>query len=166
MANQASSSLQWKHARLTKSIGIVIVLIAASVILVLLWHPLSSAIPGERILLNGTMSVDSSSYWYLQFVVPPDSNQIRVSGNFTVSGFNGSEIRIYIMSESNFKKGNFPEYGGSFKSNYDSGLVTSANFDVALSSGGTYYLVFDNIFSNSLKRVDARANLSYYYIPS
>jgi hypothetical protein len=166
--NQTPSSFHGEHSHLARNFLIVAALIIVSVFFVytVVLRPQSSAVPARRILLNGTVTVNSGSYWYLQFVVPPNSNpQIHVSGNFTASGGSGNDIRVYVMSESSFRTGGFPEWGKSFNAYYDSRQVTAATFSVELPSAGTYYLVFDNIFSDSQKKVDAQVNLSYYYTP-
>lgn len=162
----ASPSPEAKKSK-TWMIAIVVVLIVAVVLYFFLFvHPPSNSIPGNRILLNGTTTVDSGSYWYLQFIIPSNAHQIQVSGRFITAGGNENDIRVYIMTESSFQKGNFPEYGGSFSANYESGQVTTANFNVTPPSGGIYYLMFDNTFSNSQKNVDTRISLSYFYVPN
>jgi hypothetical protein len=119
----------------------------------------------NRVLLNGTITVDTGSFWYLQFIIPPESGQIQVSGGFTALG-DGNDIRVYIMNDTSFNINAVPELGGHFSAYYDSGQLTTNSINVTLPSGGTYYLVYDNTFSASQKNVNTQVNLSYWYIPT
>lgn len=165
MASQTSPGFKRNHAHLAKNTAIVVILIVAGFVLVCNFyhpHPISTPIPSNRILLNGTVTINSGASWSLPFIIPPNSYQIKVSGNFTVSGNNENYIRAYIMNESSFMING--RYSGAV---YDSGQVAAANINVALpNGGGIYYLMFDNVFSNSQKEVDVQMNLSYFYVPS
>lgn len=137
------------------------VIIAAGLLAVFLMQneiqPLSTPIVQE--VVNGNVTVNSSSYAYYNFTVPSAASTIQVTGNFTVAG--GNNIKVYIMAESNFKNW---QNGQSPSTYYNSSELTAGNFTVTLPSGGTYYLVFDNTFSSNLqKNVDAQ--VSFAYIP-
>jgi hypothetical protein len=118
--------------------------------------PVSTPIVVNRVLLNGTITVDAGLY-YVQFIIPSAAFDAQVSGNFTVSG--GNNIRVYVMNEANFN--NLGVNGFNFAPDYDSGQVATGDINATLRSSGTYYLVYDNSFQASQKIVNTIVNLTY-----
>lgn len=94
--------------------------------------------------------------------MPHNSMEIKVSGSFSVLGGSENEVRIYIMNETTFQHSADFE-SGSF---YDSRRLNNATITATLPSEGTYYLMFDNVFSNSQKNVNIQAKTDYYQFPS
>jgi hypothetical protein len=109
--------------------------------------------------LNGTITVNAGIY-YIQFIIPSAAFNVQVSGNFIVSG--GNNIQVYFMDETNFK--NLGVNGSNFSPDYDSGRVTSGNFNATLPSSGTYYLVYANNLQFSQKIVNTTVNLRYLMV--
>ena len=110
-------------------------------------------------IVNGLITVDAGHYEYYQFSIPASTSGIAsVHGSFTASGGSGNDIIVYIMDNTNFVNW---QNGHSATSYYNSGQVTTANFNVNLNAG-TYYLVYDNTFSIfSQKNVQTTASFSY-----
>ncbi len=175
--NSQTTSANQPKSRTSRKIAVVVfavIIIIASVFVALeirkgeLSTPLPHSTPVlvNRILLNGTITVDAGSYWYLQFIIPSDSDQIQVSGSLTVLGGVGNEVSVYIMNESSFDNW-IPEQSAlNVNASYNSGQQTTGNITASLYSGGIFYLVYDNIFSTSQKDVNTQVNLSYWYLPA
>jgi hypothetical protein len=128
-------------------------------------EPVSTPIFENRVLINGTITIDSDDEYYIEFYVPEGGPNVQVlntevSGNFTVSGNN--TIRVYITNGSNFNP-----LSSDFSPYYDSGLTTSGNINLTLPSGGTYYLVYNNFnylynYTQSPEKiVNTQVSLSY-----
>lgn len=82
---------------------LVVVIVVAGLIVVLKMRitPVSTPRIVNRILLNGTITINAASRWYLQFIIPSSAAQIQVSGSFEVSGGSFTEVRLYIADEAN-----------------------------------------------------------------
>jgi len=117
----------------------------------------SPPIPHTVQIVNGTANVNASAYVDYQFVIPPDSSSIHVSGTFTVQG--GSGIIVYIFDSTNFD--NYAS-GAYFGALYQSSQTTAAAISSNLYSNGTYYLVLDNTLSTITQTVNMQANVTYY----
>ena len=154
MANEIPPACQRATARRPRKIAVVAVslllmfavaIVAYSLgagIIQPIIHPVSTPVFENRVLLNGTIAVGADSSFYIQFSVPEGSSSVRildikVSGNFEVSD-NGT-IKVYITDGNNFNplSPNFSPY-------YDSGLSTTGTINASITSGGTYYLVYNN----------------------
>jgi hypothetical protein len=111
-------------------------------------------------IVNSLITVDAGDYEYYQFTVPPGAANVRVQGSFTASGGAGNDIIVLIMDLTEFFNWQNGHQAGAY---YDSGELTTSNFDVHLPSGsGTYCLVYSNTFSiMNQKNVNTEANLSY-----
>jgi hypothetical protein len=115
---------------------------------------------GNRILLNGTITVNANSGYYIEFSVPEGGSDVQVLGGFTVAG--NETIRVYVTDGKNFNP-NSPD----FSPYYDSGVSTKGNITATLPSGGTSYLVYNNFDYNynylptSEKVVNTQVSLNY-----
>ena len=117
------------------------------------------------VLLQGSISVNGSSYGSVRFDVPNIASNVIVSGTFTASGAPGNDIRVYILTYSDYL--NWLN-GEQVNPLYDSGQVTSQSISVALPSsdnpllaGTPYVLVFDNTFSTVGKMVAGQITMTY-----
>ena len=173
LANETPQTFQHKRVRLSRNIMIIAALLfLISIVAIVAYsmrvgtiHPASTPVFGNRVLLNGTITVDADSAYYIEFSVPEGGPNvqvlnIQVSGNFAVSDNN--TIRVYVTNGNNFNP-NSPD----FSPYYDSGLSTKGNINVTLPSGGTYYLVYNNYNYNynylqtSDKIVTTQVTLNY-----
>ena len=110
-------------------------------------------------VVSGSVAVNADSSSYTSFSVPSGVSDPTLQGSFTASGGSGNDIKVYVMDQTDYINW---ENGHQASTYYNSGQVTTGNIDVALSAGGTYYIVFDNTFSIfSSKTVSAQINLTY-----
>jgi type II secretory pathway pseudopilin PulG len=111
-------------------------------------------------IVNSLITVNAGDYEYYQLYVPSGATNVQVQGSFTASGGFGNNIEVLIMDTTDFINW---QTGHQANAYYDSGQLTTSNFDVHLPSGSaTWYLVYSNTFSfNSQKNVNTQANLSY-----
>jgi len=121
--------------------------------------------PSSAVLLQGSISVNGSSYGSVRFDVPNVASNVVVSGTFTASGAPGNDIRVYILTYSDYL--NWLN-GEQVNPIYDSGQVTSQSVSVPLPSsdnpllaGTPYVLVFDNNFSTVGKVVVGQITMTY-----
>ena len=121
---------------------------------------LSSPTQHTVVVASGSLNVDSNSHTFISFSVPSGASNVVLEGNFTASGGSGNDIKVYVMDPTNY--GHWTKGQQAFVS-YSSGQTTSGNISASLPSiAGTYYLVFDNIFSlQSSKIITAQAILTY-----
>jgi len=118
----------------------------------------SVSIPNEaprQLVTNRYQLVPSS------FTVPPNeyhSTQFNVSGSGRVVGSFRSDtnIMVYIVDEEGFQN---LSSGNQFRGYYSSGKIGAGQINVNL-SGGSYYIVFANMYSViSTKHITANINL-------
>ena len=110
-------------------------------------------------IINGLITVSPGDYNYYLFSVPSGATQAHVKGFFTASGGSGNDIYLYIMDRIDFINW---QNGHTVNVYYNSGKVTTDNFDIYIPSGQMYYLVFSNTFSTfSTKTVSATVTLIY-----
>ncbi len=111
-------------------------------------------------IVNGSLNLDKGGYVYYMFTVPGGATDSQVKGNFTVATGGGDGIQVYIMNNENlFIWANSPA-SAHVSTYYQSGKVTLGSINARLSPG-TYYLIFDNTFSNSSKVVQTNVSLVY-----
>jgi hypothetical protein len=98
------------------------------------------------------------------FGTPP--LHIIVDGNFTVSGANPSEIRVYIWDNAAFTNWQNGQISQSplerTISFYDSGLTTNGTIEATPYPGGTYFLIYKN---NSTEPQNITSEATFWYIP-
>jgi hypothetical protein len=111
-------------------------------------------------IVNDLITVNAGDYEYYQFIVPAGATNVQVQVSFTASGGLGNDIAVLIMDSINFINW---QHGLQASIYYNSGRLTTSNFDIPLPSGSrTYFLVYSNTFSTiSQKNVNTQANLSY-----
>ena len=110
-------------------------------------------------IVNRLITVNSLGYEYYPFYVPSGATDVYVQGSFTASGGSGNDIEVLIMDSTEFINWLNEPQASAY---YNSGQVTTSNFNVHLPSGsGTYYLVYSNKFSSTQKNVLTLAYLSY-----
>jgi len=127
---------------------IVIVVIAAAAVAILAanqaLHP-----PVSTSIVSNTITVAPGTTQKFTFSVPAGASNAHISGTFSATGGSGNDIIVYVSDS----------YGNAL---YNSGQVTTGNFNVNLTAGSNYSLVFDNTFSTvSSKTVTAQATLNY-----
>lgn len=175
MANEIPPACQHTSARRSRKIAVVLLLtfvvaivaysLGAGIIHPFI-HPISTPVFENRVLLNGTIIVDADSSFYVEFSVPEGSSSvqildIKISGNYSVSGNNGT-IKVYITDGNNFNP-----LSPDFSPYYDGGLSTTGSINASISSGGTYYLVYNNYRYNynyiqtPAKTVTTQVTLTY-----
>jgi hypothetical protein len=157
----SSSSRRTPLTVRNKAVGVIVVIVIIGLlgvffVEVAIHQPVATPMAVNRILLNGTITVNVGLY-YVQFTIPSDAFDIQISGNFT--GSSGNNIRVYVMDEANFN--NWGVNGSDFHPDYDSGQVATGNINATLRSSGTYYLVYDNSFQASQKIVNTLVNRAY-----
>ena len=111
-------------------------------------------------IVNGSFAVDKSGYTYYTIGVPGGTTDDEVKGSFSTTAVSG--IQVYIMNGENLFVWAINPATVHVSSYFKSGPVVSDSINVKLSPG-TYYLIFDNTFSNYSKVV--QANFSLYYNP-
>jgi hypothetical protein len=110
--------------------------------------------------VNGLIAVNSSTFKVYPFTIPSTATPYTVDGSFAVSGDNESRIKVYIMNTTNLVNW---QNGYDFSTYYNSGEATQGNFQITSPpAGGTYFLVFDNTFSTTLKNIDTHADAMYW----
>jgi hypothetical protein len=123
----------------------------------LAFQPMSTPATVKQTLINGNITVDGE--YYIQFTVPSDAFDIKVSGNFSVIG--EGTIRVIVVNATNFVSG----FG--LPTSFDSGQRSANYVNVTLAPGATYYLVYDNFvqrgYSQPVKIVNTDIDLNYFY---
>jgi predicted nucleic acid-binding Zn ribbon protein len=119
----------------------------------------SPAVPAKEQLISGQTIVKPGAYFYEKFVVDADRvKYAHVIGSFNASGGTGNDIEVLLLEESSFENW---KNGHSAPALYNSGHITTGKIDVPLSQTGTYYIIFNNIFSQSEKQVFSDISLTY-----
>ena len=164
-----SGGQKQSHTGRNIGIGVLIVVILVGAYLALVTaSSLSSGGSGGGIIptthtvniVNGVATVNAGHYQSYQINVPSGATNVQVQGSFTASGGSGNDIIVLLMDSTSYTNW---QNGHQVTPYYNSGQLTTSNFDVTLPSGsGTYYLVYSNTFSTfSQKNVNTQANLSY-----
>jgi len=110
-------------------------------------------------IVNGLVTVNSNGYEDYTFTVPSGASNIQISGSFTASGGSGNDIKVLVLTQSDFV--NWAN-GHSSQCYYQSGQETTGTISASLPASGTYVLVYDNTFSIlSQKNVNTQVNVSY-----
>lgn len=117
----------------------------------------ASTLRVERIYAveNGEFSVPPGHYTYSSFGVPSAYSDVRVTGTFVASG---GTVEVYIMNEANFTSW---QNSGIPNASYDSGNTYSGTIYASLSSGTTYYVVYDNHSSSNISNIQANITMHY-----
>jgi sRNA-binding regulator protein Hfq len=129
-------------------LGVIIIVLVVALVAAysanLAAHPLVATS-----IVNSTITVGPGTIQKYTFSVPNGATNAHVSGTFFATGGSGNDIIVHV-------------YDVNGNALYSSGQVSTGNFNVNLSSGSNYSLVFDNTFSTvSPKSVTAQATLNY-----
>ena len=121
-------------------------------------HPIG--LPIMQNAVKGVITVNATSYKVYPFSIPSSATASRAEGDFAVTGDNGDGIRVYIMNATEFVDW---QNGQAFSTYYSSGEATDGDIVADPPIGGTYYLVYDNTFSATVKTVDTTVYVMYWY---
>jgi hypothetical protein len=100
--------------------------------------------PQSSPLLDGNISVTAETNLDNAFVVTANMKNVTVAGYFECFGGAPNHIELYLMDDATYKK--FLQKPGVPNILFDSQLMTSAEIpNVAITTPGTYHLVFRNI---------------------
>jgi hypothetical protein len=126
-------------------------------------------IQNEVRVLDETIAVEPGAW--NAYSVPIDLNRMpgcHLTGAFSVAGGYGNDIEVLVFYERGYKEWERRMETGyegeprEVPALYRSGRVTVASFDIPVPRPDTYYIVFNNQFSNfSLKEVTVRIYLNY-----
>ena len=152
-----------KRTRAIVSLIIVAVLISTAFFFANQKKPFGT--PPLHLIVAGNFTIDSDSYKAYNFTTPTDISNCQVSGSFSVSGANPSEIRVYIWDNAaftNWQNGQISQSPlGRIVSFYDSGLATKGTIYAKPYPGGTYFLIYQN---NSTKPQNITSQATFWYI--
>jgi hypothetical protein len=143
--------------------NVVVLVVVIIVAIIAIWAVSAGGGLGSQqhslTIVNGTFSVGALTYSSQEFSVPSGASSASVSGSFTASGGSGNDIEVYIMDSTAYINW---QNGHSVSIIYDSGRLTTANFNIPLAAGTTYYIVYSNQFSIlSSKNVYSAVRLTY-----
>jgi hypothetical protein len=99
--------------------------------------------PQSSPLLDGNISVTAETNLDNAFVVTANMKNVSVAGYFECFGGAPNHIELYLMDDATYKK--FLQKPGVPNILYDSQLMSSADINQAITTPGTYHLVFRNI---------------------
>lgn len=137
--SKSSSTTRW----ILTGIVILVVVVGLIVSYAFLLHPLQTIT-----VVNTQITVSPGTSQRFSFSVPSGATNAHVHGSFSAAGGSGNDIIVHVKDSGGY------DY-------YNSGQVTTSNFDVNLYAG-SYTLVFDNTFSAlTTKTVQAQATLNY-----
>lgn len=83
---------------------------------------------------------------------------VRILGSFEVSNGTTKDVEVYIFDEYNFINW---RNGYNSTPMFESGQVTASRLDLFLTRTDTYYVVFNNNYSESPKDIDVEISLIY-----
>ena len=155
-----------KHTK--RNIGIIVAVVVIAIIALALGMGSATSGPTyvtqSTTVFSGSAAVNPSSYYYITFNVPSNAINVQLSINLEASGGSGNDIRLYVMSYTDFINW---QNGHTVSPYYSTGQETAFNTVVNLpNGGGTYVVVFDNTFSIfSSKTVTGTITLTYQ-VPS
>ena len=125
-------------------------------------HPVGT--PPLHLIVDENFTVDSNSYKAYNFTTPTDISNCQVSGSFSVSRSNPSNIRVFIWDNAAFtswQSGHVSQSRwGSIISFYDSGLTTNGTIQATPYPGGTYFLIYQN---NSTEPQNVTSQATFWY---
>ncbi len=112
-------------------------------------------------VVTGMVVVPANGSRDLTFDIDGTTQQnIRLVGWIHASGGSQNEIEVFVANDADFQSW---QQGRKVTPLYNSGRTTLADLDVRIpASTVRYHLVFNNVFSSSLKYVQAQLDLEYY----
>lgn len=126
--------------------------------------PTENLVSQTKNVLTGTLVVPANGSRDLTFDIDGTvQRNIRLVGWIHASGGSQSEIEVFIADNNGYQSW---QQGRKVTPVYNSGRTTIADLDVRIPSTiGRYHLVFNNVFSSSLKYIQAQLDLQYYVPP-
>ena len=123
--------------------------------------PTVSMVSQTKNILTGTIVVPAGGSRDLTFNIDGTSQlNIRMSGWFHASGGSQNEIEMFVASDSDYQSW---QQGRKVTPLYNSGRTTLGEVNIKIpSSTVRYHLVFNNVFSTSMKTIEAQIDLRYY----
>ena len=153
--------LRRNRAIVATTVSLIIILISI-VFFASQIHPVGT--PPLHLIVDGTFTIDANSYKAYNFTTPTDISNCQVSGSFSVSGVNSSDIRVFIWDNAAFtswQSGHVSQSRwGSIISFYDSGLATNGTIQATPYPGGTYFLIYQN---NSTEPQSITSQATFWY---
>ena len=141
---------------------IVVALLITGVFFAIQIHPFGT--PLLYLIVDENFTVNPDSYKAYNFTTPTDISKCQVSGSFTVSGANASNIRVYIWDNASFttwQSGKVSQSPlGRTISFYDSGRTTNGTIEASPYPGGTYFLIYQN---NSTEPQNVTSHATFWY---
>jgi hypothetical protein len=112
-------------------------------------------------VITGTVVVPANGSRDLTFDIDATTQRnIRLVGWVHASGGSQNEIEVFVANDTDYQSW---QQGRKVTPIYNSGRTTLADLDVKIPAAMTrYHLVFNNVFSSSLKYVQAQLDLEYY----
>ena len=112
-------------------------------------------------IVTGTIVVPASGSRDLTFDIDATTQRnIRLVGWVHASGGSQNEIEVFVADDTDYQSW---QQGRKVTPIYNSGRTTLADLDVKIPAAMVrYHLVFNNVFSSSLKYVQAQLDLQYY----
>jgi hypothetical protein len=110
----------------------------------------------ETDIVSGIITLEPANYTFYKISVLSDASEAKLQGSFVVNSIENStnDIIVYVMDSANFTKWQNGEqasmYYNSGKINANISAITS--FNLQLTPGMSYYLVYDNTFSNASQK--------------
>jgi hypothetical protein len=99
---------------------------------------------------NPDLHVDALAFNYVKLDVPMGATHVNLRGHFHANGGVANDIEVYVLSFDDFVNWQNSHTASPL---YNSGTVTVGTFNVYLpNDAGTYYLVFNNRFSQVTER--------------
>jgi peptidase M48-like protein len=119
----------------------------------------ASQFPNESVIADAEVDVGPRSFASYPINIPVQLRNGRVAGSVYASGGPANDIRVMILTESDFVA---LGQNRSITPLYDSGRRRSIVLSVSITESGNYYLVIDNRFTSlSPKRVTPDIRLVY-----
>jgi hypothetical protein len=120
--------------------------------------------PPLQLIVDENFTVDANSYKAYNFTTPTDISNCQVSGSFSVSGANPSDIRVFIWDNAAFTSwqgGHIsqPPWGGII-SFYYSVPKKNGTIQATPYPGGTYFLIYQN---NSTETQNVTSEATFWF---
>jgi hypothetical protein len=110
-------------------------------------------------IVNATISVEAMNHAAYRVEIGESQKDPHIVGSFRASGGMGNDIKVFIMTETDYVNWANGHGGSTY---YSSGQLTTSSFDVGPLAPGNYRVIFDNSFSTfSRKNVTTRVELRY-----
>jgi len=125
--------------------------------------PTSTAalIAETKYVVTGTVVVPANGSRDLVFKVDAMTQRnVRLVGWFHVTSKSENEVEVFVADDSVYQDWS---QGRRITPRYNSGRTIAGDIDVKIpATTGRYHLVFNNVFSASVKYVEAQIRLEYY----